>query len=241
MWEPYDPASYFAHAGFGILAVAGAITALSARKGSALHKKGGWIFAVPMVIAALTALVFEVEFDEPRPLVVIMSVATLYLLATSILSLRNGWRYAPIIEKLLIVVPIALFAVSAMFVYRGIQSGALAQIPGPTLYAGVFLSLFIGDFRLMLSRPTARLRWVKRHLFRMLLAFAFAIRALFSLGIETGLPFEVVVTAPIVLALGATWYFFRDGGRLADRASLSGHRSRFLPKAHFYGGARRRS
>jgi len=209
MWEPYDPVSYFAHVGFGSLAVAGAITALSARKGSTLHKKGGWVFAVPMVVAALTALVFEVEFDEPRPLAVIMSVATLYLLATSILSLRNGWRYAPIVEKLLIVVPIALFAVSAMFLYRSIQSASLAQIPGPTLYAGVLLSLVIGDVRLMLSRPTERLRWVKRHLFRMLLAFAFAIRALFSIGLETGLPFEFIVTAPVVLALGTTWYFFR--------------------------------
>jgi hypothetical protein len=44
----------------------------------------------------------------------------------------------------------------------------------------------------------------------MLLAFAFAIRALFSIGIETGLPFEFVVTVPVVLALGTTWYFFRN-------------------------------
>lgn len=209
MWEPYDPVSYIAHVGFGFLAVAGAITALSTQKGSALHKKAGWIFAVPMVVAALTALVFEIEFDEPRPLAVIMSVATLYLLTTSILSLRNEWRFAPIVERLLIVVPIALFAVSVMFLYRSIQLASLAQIPGPTLYAGVFLSLVIGDVRLMLSRPTERLRWVRRHLFRMLLAFAFAIRALFSIGIDTGLPFELVVTVPIVLAMGTTWYFFR--------------------------------
>ena len=38
----------------------------------------------------------------------------------------------------------------------------------------------------------------------MLLAFAFAIRAVFSFVFETGLPFEVIVTAPLVLALGAT-------------------------------------
>lgn len=212
MWAPYDPASYIAHVGFGVLAVTGAITALSGRKGSTLHKKAGWVFAVPMVIAALTALVFELEFDEPRPLVVIMSVATLYLLGSSILSLRNGWHYAPMIERLLIVVPIALFTISAMFLYRSIQSVSWAQIPGPTLYAGVFLSLFIGDFRVMVARPTERRRWVKRHLFRMLLAFAFAIRALFSIGIETGLPFEFVVTVPVVLALGTTWYFFRKVG-----------------------------
>ncbi len=216
MWAPYDPISYLAHVGFGFLAVAGAVTALSARKGSQLHKRGGWIFVAPMVVAAVTALVFEVEFDQPRPLVVIMSAAALYLLATGVLALRNSWPYTPIAEKLLVIVPVALFAITTLILIRNIGSAGLTQIPGPVLYAGVFLSLVIGDVRLMLSRPKERLRWVKRHLFRMLLAFAFAIRALFAIGIETGLPFEVVVTTPIVLALGATWYFFKKLERMAD-------------------------
>lgn len=209
MWAPYDPVSYLLHVGFGFLAVAGAITALSVRKGSRLHKKGGWVFVVPMVVAAITALVFEIEFDEPRPLVVIMSVATIYLLATSVLSLRNGSRFARLAEKLLVIIPLILFALSVAFLVRSIHSVSLANIPGPILYAGVFLALVIGDIRLILSRPTDRVSWIKRHLFRMLLAFAFAIRALFAIGIETGLPFEFVVTAPLVLALIATWYFFR--------------------------------
>ena len=212
MWAPYDPVSYFLHVGFGFLAIAGAIIALSVRKGSPLHKKGGWVFVVPMVVAAVTALVFEVEFDEPRPLVVIMSAATLYLLATSILSVRNGSRFAMIAEKLLVAVPLVLFALSVVFLFRSIQTVSLANAPGPILYASVFLALVIGDIRLMLSRPRDRLRWIKRHLFRMLLAFAFAIRALFAIGIETGLPFEFVVTAPLVIALIATWYFFKKLG-----------------------------
>jgi len=212
VWAPYDPVSYFLHVGFGFLAVAGAITALSVRKGSPLHKKGGWVFVVPMVVAAVTALVFEVEFDEPRPLVVIMSAATLYLLASSILSVRNSSPFAMIAEKLLVAVPLVLFALSVALLFRSIQSVSLANLPGPTLYAGVFLALVIGDIRLMLSRPKNRPRWIRRHLFRMLLAFAFAIRALFAIGIETGLPFEFVVTAPLVLALIATWYFFKKLG-----------------------------
>lgn len=209
MWEPYDPVSYLTHVFFGFLAVAGAVTALSVRKGSALHKRAGWVFVIPMVLAASTALIFEVEFDETRPLVFIMSAATLYLLATSILSLRNGSRVARIGEKLLVIVPVVLFALSVAFLLRSIQSVSLAQMPGPILYAGIFLSLVVGDVRLKLSRPSDRLRWVKRHLFRMLLAFAFAIRALFAIGIDTGLPFEVVVTTPLLLALAATWFFFR--------------------------------
>lgn len=214
MWAPYDPVSYFLHVGFGFLAIAGAVTALLVRKGSPLHKRAGWIFVVPMVIAALTALVFEVEFDERRPLVVIMSAATLYLLATSILSVRNRLSFAPIAEKFLAVIPLVLFALSVAFLFRSIQSVSWVNIPGPILYAGVFLALVIGDIRQMRSRPIERLYWVKRHLFRMLLAVAFAVRALFAIGIETGLPFEFVVTAPLVLALAATWYFFRRQGKV---------------------------
>ncbi len=218
MWAPYDPISYFLHIGFGTIAIAGAVVALSVRKGSPLHKKAGWIFLIPMTVAALTAFVFEIEIETPRPLAIVMSVATLYLLATSILSLRNGTRGIAIAEKALVVIPLALFAFSAAFLAQSIQSGAMAQIPGPMLYASLFLALVIGDFRKMLSPTMQRQARIKRHLLRMLLAFAFAIRALFSIGIDSGLPFEFVVTAPIVLALGAAWFFFR---RVRASESLS--------------------
>ncbi len=208
MWAPYDPVSYFLHVGFGFLAVAGAIVALSATKGSSLHKKGGWTFAIPMIVAAVTSFVFEIEFDEPRPLAVVMAVAMLYLLATGILAIRHGSRIAPIAEKVLVVVPLVLFVFSAATLVRGLSAGVLALVPGTVLYATVFLSLVVGDVRLMMSRQRDRQHWIRRHLFRMLLAFAFAIRALFAIGLETGLPFEVVVTAPLLLALGATWLFF---------------------------------
>lgn len=215
MWAPYDPISYFLHVGFGFLAVAGALTALSARKGSPLHKRAGWIFVVPMIVAALTALIFEAEFDRPRPLAVLAAVATVYLLATSLLSLRNGWRYTPIFEKFLVVVPIGLFAITAMVLFRSIQTDLSGPVLGPTLHGGIFLALLVGDFRLFSNRPLDRLRWIKRHLFRMLLAVAFAIRAVFSFGIEVGVPFEVVFTTPLVAALLATWYFFQKLGAAA--------------------------
>lgn len=209
MWQPYDPLSYVAHLVFGFLAFAGAITALSTRKGSPLHRRGGWIFVVSMSIAALTAVVFEVEFDESRPLVLIMAAATLYLVASGVAALRHERAFAPVLEKVLVIVPTALFAMSAMTMIRSALAGVWTQVLGPALYAGVFTLLTIGDLRVIARRPVEHGRWLKRHLFRMLLAFAFAVRALFSIGIETGLPFEFVVTAPIVIALGATLFFFR--------------------------------
>ena len=208
MWDPYDPISYLLHVAFGFLAMAGAVTALSVVKGSPLHKKAGWLFAVPMAVAAVTALVFEIEFEQPRPLVVIMSAATLYLLASSLLAIRNRLAYARILEKVLIVVPIALFAIAALILVRSVGSGSLIRVPGQTLYAGIFLALLIGDIRIIVARPDSRIVWIKRHLLRMLLAFGFAIRAILAIAMDVGLPFQVVVTAPLVAALLVSWYFF---------------------------------
>ena len=207
MWEPHDFLPWVTHVIFGWAAMAGAIVALSTVKGSSAHKIGGRVFAIPMAVAALTAITFV--GDEFGPLVYVMSAATIYLLATSVLAIRNQSKAAPWLEKALIVIPIALFAFSAMFFTRSLQAGNTGLLFGPALLAAVFLILVVGDMRLFLSRPAEPAAWVKRHLFRMLLAFAFALRALFSIGVDIGLPFEVAVTAPIILALIATVWFQR--------------------------------
>ncbi len=207
MWEPHDPAPWLLHVVFGIAAMAGAIVALVTTKGSRLHKLAGRIFVLPMVVASLTALAFV--GGNIGPLVYVMSAATLYLLATSVLAIRNGIGAAPVLEKILVAIPAVLFAFSALFFVRNVSQGNLGQLFGPALYASVFLILVVGDVRLFLNRPAEHAKWIKRHLFRMLLAFAFAVRALFSIGVDVGLPFEVAVTAPIILALIATVWFQR--------------------------------
>ncbi len=213
MWEPHDFLPWVTHVIFGWAAMAGAIVALSTVKGSRAHKLGGRIFVIPMAVAALSAISFV--GGEIGPLVYVMSAATLYLLATSVLAIRNDVGAAPWIEKVLIVIPIALFAFSAMIFVRSAQAGIMSQLFGPALYAAVFLTLVVGDIRLFLKRSADATFWIKRHLFRMLLAFAFAVRALFSIGVDVGLPFEVAVTAPIILALIATVWFQR---RVDDQA-----------------------
>ena len=216
MWEPHAALPWLVHVIFGIAAVTGALVALVATKGSTAHKIGGRIFVVPMAVAALTALVLA---SEAGPLAYVMSAATIYLLATSVLAIRNQAALAPWLEKALVVVPLALFAFSVVTLTRGALAGNPAQIFGPALYATVFMILFVGDFRLFLKRPSDSSEWVKRHLFRMLLAFAFAIRALFSIGVDIGLPFAVAVTAPIILALIATVWFQRQVDARAGQSS----------------------
>lgn len=82
------------------------------------------------------------EVGRPRPIVVIVSAAALHLLATGLLALRNGLEFAPVLDKVLTVVPIALFAIAALVLVRSVGSASLAQSPGQTLYAGQFVSLF---------------------------------------------------------------------------------------------------
>lgn len=68
-------------------------------------------------------------------------------------------------------------AIRGVHNHRFIDSGSLAQVFGPGIHAGVVMLLIIGDIRLQLNRPSGRLNWIKWHLFRILLAAAFAIRA----------------------------------------------------------------
>ena len=172
MWEPHAPLPWLTHVVFGIAAVTGALVALITTKGSRAHKLGGRIFVFPMVIAALTALAFVGGDTGPGPLVYVMSAATLYLLATSVLAIRNQNAAAPWLEKALVVVPIGLFSFTVLRIVGTASDGNVAQAIGPAIYAAVFLILVVGDFRLFVTRPTDYAAWIKRHLFRMLLAFA---------------------------------------------------------------------
>ena len=219
MWEPHAPLPWLVHVIFGIAAVAGALVALITTKGSKAHKVGGRVFVIPMAIAALTALVLA---GEVGPLAYVMSAATIYLLATSILAIRNQNAAAPWLEKALVLVPLALLVFSVLTLVRGATAGNLTQVFGPALYAAVFIILVVGDIRLFLNRPADSSAWIKRHLFRMLLALAFAVRALFSIGVDVGLPFVVAATAPIVLALIATIWFQRQVDARAGHSSQRG-------------------
>jgi len=208
MWEPYHPITYFGHVIAGVIGLAAGLVALSAKKGSPLHIAAGRTFALTMVIAVVTTLIFL--FDRERqPLIFILALGAFYLVSSGVLSFRNQKPYAKALERVLIVIPLAIFLYSLFAISRVLVGGSPAQILGPLLFAALFGGLFLGDVRVLRSRPTARVAWVKRHLLRMVLAFGFATMALLRLGLDVGLPLAVTVIVPVVLALLVSLYFTR--------------------------------
>lgn len=221
MWEPYHPITYFGHVFAGIVGLVSAVVALSTKKGSSVHIAAGRIFAVTMMIAVVTTLIFL--FDRERqPLIIILALGALYLVSSGILAVRNQRRYAKSLERVLMAIPFLIFLFSAFRVFQGLV-GSPAQIPGPLIFAAIFGGLLFGDIRVMRSRPTEWVAWVRRHLLRMLLAFGFATMALLRLGLDLGLPLFVTVVVPLILAFLLSVYFNRRVSQAmldGDQASL---------------------
>ena len=200
-WEPYDPVTFYAHIVFGVVAYGAGILALIARKGSAAHVRGGWLFAAAMVVPALTTLRFL--FDRFLPLTLIVAVADLYLIATGLMVFYRHRRGFGLAQALLLPVPVLLCCMTAV---RTVMS-AMGPGPwlGPILLSSLFGYLAVEDMRILRRRERQPAYWLRRHLTRMLLAFAFATTAVLNTRVlDVGLPFEVTVIGPLALALVAS-------------------------------------
>ena len=122
IWQPHDALPWLTHVIFGFAAMGGALVALATSKGSRAHRLAGHVFVWPMAVAALTALAFV--GGAVGPLAYVMSAATLYLLATSMLAVRNRLVVARWLEKPLVLVPLVLCAFSLMVMVRSVSRGA---------------------------------------------------------------------------------------------------------------------
>lgn len=208
MWEPHDPVSFFAHILFGFIALSGGVFALLSKKGSAIHKWSGRLFAGLMLMpVVITTFVFMRH--NSQPLVIVTTLATIYLIISAFVSLRNTHPQARLIEYCILIIPIVIGLFAAAQTIRFLMSSNQGPLIGPLLIASIFCALAIGDIRVMVKRPVKKTIWVKRHLLRMLLAFAFATMAVLRIGVQVGLPFEATVIVPLLLALLAAWYFNR--------------------------------
>ena len=197
-WQPYDPASFYAHILFGVVAYGAGIVALFSRKGSALHVRAGWFFAAGMVVPILTSLRFLV--DRFLPLILIVAVADLYLIATGLMVFqrhRRGFRRA---HSVLVVVPLVL-GCAALVRAVGSLAGTRPWV-GPVLLCLLFFHFAFEDLQVLRGRGGGQAFWVARHLSRMLFAFAFATTAVLNIhALDVGLPFQATVIGPLVLAI----------------------------------------
>lgn len=196
--------NHLSHIIIGTIAFIGGIVALGTKKGSRFHIIGGRAFVLGMLYTAISTIGFMlVEF---LPLAVFMSVATVYLLISALSALRYKKKYSRIIDTAIIIFPILLCVFASIQFIRilpEISLGTFARL----LFALTFLIVVIRDIKLIRSRPTDHLFFLKRHAFRMILAFGFAVMAVLRIGIKVDfLGLEFTTFFPLLLSLVAALY-----------------------------------
>lgn len=188
------------HTLLGSVALIGGTVALLTVKGSRRHVQGGRVFSWSMVLVALIGLSFM--FERFLPLAIVLAAATLYLVPSALLGFHRERRGFVAANVVLMVVAAGIALVSAAQFVR-------FQGAGPLLMAALFGALFVGDWRMLARRPADRNYWIRRHLVRMIFAFAVAVMALVRIGTDFGLPFAVSVIAPLAVAALAVLYVVR--------------------------------
>lgn len=196
--------SYWTHVLFGVFAFGAGIYALCVTKGSPRHVVAGRIFAAGMIVAALTSLVFGLE--RPLPLLFVQAAAVLYLVPSSILALRHRRTYAKPLNGLLLLIPMTIAGFATLRAMRMARADVLLPAVGPSLIAVVFGGLAVQDIRWMTVPRSAGNIPVRRHLARMILAFAFASMAVLREAVPFGLPFQVTTILPLVVAIPLILY-----------------------------------
>jgi hypothetical protein len=210
---PFNPFVYWPHVVLGISSVFFAAIAIGSRKGSKQHRQSGWVFAVAMSVAAITAIAFS--FVRFAPAAIFSSAVVLYGTGMAILTLRRREGALRLAQATIAIVPIAIalaaLAAAAAAVLippppdLGVSLAMQLAVGGLALAVAIlFAGLAIGDFRFLRAAQPSKARHYRRHALRMALAVTEVLRApLISfgppLGAEGLLSFPVYFFGPFLL------------------------------------------
>lgn len=121
--------------------------------------------------------------EELLPLAIVMSFSTPYLLISSLSAIRFRKKLASIRDTGLVLIPSLLFLVATrqlINVLPEFSLGLLARL----LFVITFGLLIVRDIQRIRTRPTELVFFVKRHVFRMILVFGFALMAVLRIGVK---------------------------------------------------------
>jgi hypothetical protein len=182
------------HIAAGTLAIVGGTGASAARKGSLLHRSFGQLFAVSIFVMAmlgiylaLTVPTTTAAFTPPRASISVAAL-TFYLVSTAWITVRRkpsvvGWpEYAALASALGIAAALLCFGVAALRA----AAAPSAAVPYFVFAAIAFWNAFL-DLRLILRGGLAGSARIRRHLWRMCLAWFFA-SAFFFIGQQKVMP-----------------------------------------------------
>jgi hypothetical protein len=172
-----------AHASAGALGIVTGIVALSARKGSLLHRRAGTVFFVVMLATAATGTYLGFLSEELGNAVA--GIVTLYLIATSWVTVRRaeGRIGAFEIGAFLFAAAGAVLASYAAFTAVRSGSALFGGLPY-VIIAGIIALAALADLSVLLRRGLRGKQRVARHLWRMQLGFAAAVGSFFPGQLE---------------------------------------------------------
>ena len=192
------PSILVAHIASGIVAIVAGGVAVASRKGGRIHRlAGNWFFG-SMLTLGISASILE-PFRTPVPGSPIVGVLVCYFILTSWVTARRrdgatGW-----FEVLACVVALGIAAAT---VWDGITGVSPTPVgPGPHFaVAGFCLLAGLLDLRVVLRKRLTAGERIRRHLWRMCLAFFIATGSFF-IGQQDVMP-EAVRGSPILFVLG---------------------------------------
>lgn len=169
------------HITAGLIALVAGAVALSATKGSPLHRRSGMVFAVAMlVMASLGSLIAIVKPDRGTT---IGGLLTCYLVVTGFLAIRRTVEASRAWLTTLMCIAFAIAALDFTFGFAARQSadGRLDGLPAFPFFLFGFVALIgaIGDARTLAARSIEGTRRLARHLWRMTFAMWIATTSFF--------------------------------------------------------------
>jgi hypothetical protein len=189
--------AYVLHVGTGMIALAAGTVALFARKGSYLHRRAGIVFVVAMVVMATFAGYLAIAV--PGQIVnLFIATFTLYLVATSWMTVHRKECAAGIAERIALFIVICLWAPFAILSFQLATASppffnSAVPLKGPVLIAiytftAVLTIATIGDAQVVLSGGTSGAARIARHLWRMCFALTLTTGSAFTNGFSRLLP-----------------------------------------------------
>ena len=193
----HDPIITFLHIAIGSIGIIGGLVSLISLKGGPAHKRAGWVFIFGMVVSIITTFIFMT--NEFLPLAIVMCIASIYLMVSSISAVRNRQSWSKVTDYLLLIFPLALFLFPSSNIIRSLPNVSMVTV-GQSLISLIFLYCLVDDILYLRNKQSRKVAHIGRHLFKMILAFTFAIMAVFRIGVKVDIiNLEYTVIVPLIV------------------------------------------
>lgn len=225
------------HVAAGLVALLAGAVALVAAKGSPLHKRGGKVFALAMLVMTGSAVLIAV-FLRPNIGNVLAGSLTFYLVVTGVLAVARPVRDVRSVLAGLMLVALAVGVSGLLLGMRALSmpNGVIDQIPAFAYFmfgtVGSIASLL--DARLLLAGKLQGKHRLARHLWRMGYAMWIATMSFF-LGQADEFPAAVresgVLALPVLLVTLMLLYWVVRALLARDAMTLQSHAARAARRA----------